>query len=313
MNISLYSYGIGVGDAVFIPNFTFFATAEVVALNKATPIFVDVYEDTFNLDCEKLEIAINKVKNETDLIPKAIISVDLFGLSADYDKLESIAQKYNLILIEDAAQGFGGSLNNRKNGGFGNIATTSFFPAKPLGCYGDGGAIFTNDNKQAELIRSLCVHGKGQDKYDNVRVGFNSRLDTIQAGILQVKFKAFVDYELDDINKVASWYDELLQDNKSIITPKIPKGYTSSYAQYTIKLKNKEIRENLQQSLKQQGIPSMIYYAKTMHMQTAFSGCDVFGDLSVSTGLCDCVLALPIHPYMVRGDVDRVVGVINDI
>ena len=311
ITLALMAWGIGKGDAVFVPDFTFFSSGECPAYEDATPIFVDVYEDTFNMSAESLEEAIIKVNEEGKLIPKVILTVDLFGLPADYDKIKKIADKYGLKIMEDAAQGFGGEQHGKKAGSFGDIATTSFFPAKPLGCYGDGGAIFTNDDNAAELLRSLRVHGKGEDKYDNVRLGMNSRLDTIQAGILMVKLKAFVEYELADVNKVAERYTELLKN--SVKCPIVPEGFVSSWAQYSILLKDKTQRENLQKSLRKKGIPSMIYYRKPMHTQGAFleTRC-AYTPLQVTENICDRVLSLPIHPYLTIEDQDKIVKAIKE-
>lgn len=305
LTLMMMTWGIKEGDAVFVPDFTFFASAEVISYEGATPIFVDVNRDTFNIDIKKLVKAIQNVVDEGKYIPKAIISVDLFGLPANYIELEKIAKKYNLFLLEDAAQGFGGRIGHRKACSFGDAATTSFFPAKPLGCYGDGGAIFTNDDKIAKNLRSLCVHGKGEDKYDNIRVGMNSRLDTIQAAILKIKLKALIDHELDDVNKVYKLYNERLKDIVEV--PVIPKDYYSSFAQYTIKLKNKEQRDGLQAYLKENRIPSMIYYNKAMHKQGAFSNYYFNdNDYPITNCLCDCVLSLPMHPYLNVDDIHLV-------
>ena len=306
LQLALMAWGIGEGDAVFIPDFTFFATGEVVSLEKATPIFVDVDEKTFNIDSDKLEKKIVKVIQEGKLKPRVIITVDLFGCPADYTKIKEIANKYELLLLEDGAQGFGGSLNGKKVCSFGDISTTSFFPAKPLGCYGDGGAMFTDSDEMADLMRSYRIHGKGKDKYDNVRIGLNSRLDTIQAAILQVKFKAFKDYELDAVNNVAKKYSDLLKG--IVITPSIPEGYFSSWAQYTIVLPDIEARDGLHKYLKQKDIPSNIYYPKPMHSQGAFSYMSNKDteDLEVTKDLCNRVLSLPIHPYLEDGEVKKV-------
>ena len=212
MTLVLMAWNIGPGDAVFVPDFTFFSTAEVVAFLGATPIFVDVNWDTYNMDHQRLNEAIEKVIQEGVLKPKAVIPVDLFGLPADHDAISRIATKYDLKVLEDAAQGFGGRIGKRRAGSFGDAATTSFFPAKPLGCYGDGGAILTCDDQLAHLLGSLKVHGKGDDKYDNVRIGVNSRLDTIQAAVLQVKLAAFANHELEAVNKVAEWYNIYLNN-----------------------------------------------------------------------------------------------------
>jgi len=302
---------IGPGDAVFVPDFTFFATAEAAAIQGATPIFVDVCENTFNMDPQKLDSAIQDVIAQGELNAKAIIAVDLFGLPADYISIRQIADKYGLLIIEDGAQGFGGEIDGRKACSFGDISTTSFFPAKPLGCYGDGGAIFTNNDEWAALIRSYVVHGKGVDKYDNVRIGTNSRLDTIQAAILKVKFKAFVENEVAAINKVASWYDEMLPS--TLAKPKIPENYYSSWAQYTLRLDSAEQRAEIQKKLKAHNIPSMIYYRTAMHAEGAFSELPYTGSCPVTEKLCETVLSLPIHPYMEKEDVAFVCEKLKEI
>lgn len=312
LTLVMMAYNIKEGDAVFVPDFTFFSSAEIIAFEGATPILVDVDKDTFNIDTNKLELAIQKVNEEGKLKAKAIIAVDLFGLPANYNELECIANQYDLLLIEDAAQGFGGSIGNRKACSFGNIATTSFFPAKPLGCYGDGGAIFTNDYNIDKLLRSLRVHGKGESKYDNVRLGINSRLDTIQAAILQVKLKAFIDHELDDVNRIYKLYSDRLKD--IVDTPFIPVGYYSSFAQYTIKLRDKEQRDILQLKLKEKGIPTMVYYQKPMHKQLAFKylNCND-SEFDITNMLCDCVLSLPMHPYLTIDEIDTICESIKSI
>ncbi|MGR6860400.1 DegT/DnrJ/EryC1/StrS family aminotransferase [Aliivibrio salmonicida] len=283
------------GDAVFCPTFTFFATAEAVAFAKATPVFVDSNEQTFNICPIDLEKQIIKVIETGELKPKAIIAVDLFGLLANYPEIERIAKKYDLKLIEDAAQGFGGSLNGKMAGSFGDIATTSFFPAKPLGCYGDGGAIFTNNDEYAALLRSYCVHGKGTDKYDNVRIGVNSRLDTIQAAILLEKLVEFPQ-ELIARQKVANGYEAQLKNQ--FITPQIPIDYTSSWAQYTVCSDN---REQDMQGYQEQGIPTMVYYRTCMHEQTAFAHLGYkLGDFPVAEQLSKTVFSLPMHPYIIN-------------
>ncbi len=309
MTLLLMAWDIKEGDAVFVPDFTFFSTGEVVSFRGASPVFVDVDEDTFNIDVAKLEKAIERVIAEGKLSPKLIIPVDLFGLPANHIEIQKIADKYNLLVLEDGAQGFGGSINGKKACSFGNAATTSFFPAKPLGCYGDGGAIFTDDDRLATLLNSYKVHGKGEDKYDNVRIGVNSRLDTIQAAVLNVKLTAFMDHELEDVNRVRVWYDEALKDIVKI--PVIPEGYVSSYAQYTIQLKSKEERDALQIKLKEAGIPSMVYYTKPMHQQRAFAYIQSKDeDFEVTNRLCETVLSLPMHPYMKKDDVD---GIVNSL
>lgn len=296
LSMMLMAWNIKEGDAVFVPDFTFFATGEVVSFEGATPIFVDVDERTFNLDPEKLEEAIQSVLKMGILSPKVIIPVDLFGLPADYDSINKIAKKYNLKVLEDGAQGFGGRIGNREACSFGDAGTTSFFPAKPLGCYGDGGAVFTNDDEIAVYLDSIRVHGKGSFKYDNIRIGWNSRLDTLQAAILLPKLKAFQEYELERVNKVAKRYTELLSD--IVITPYIPIGFLSSWAQYTIRLLSKEKRDGLKIFLNGVGIPTMIYYPKPMHMQHAFAELKVYQKYPVTEKLCETVLSLPMHPYL---------------
>ena len=298
LSLVLMAWGIGPGDAVLVPDFTFFASGETVAFEGATPIFVDVDERTFNLDPDKLEEKIVQVKEQGKYALRAVVAVDLFGLPADYLRIEAICKKHGLLLLEDGAQGFGGTVNGRRVGSFGDAATTSFFPAKPLGCYGDGGAIFTNNDEWAALIRSYAVHGKGSMKYDNVRLGMNSRLDTIQAAILQVKLKAFAEYELDAVEQVSRWYDEALKDS-GLVLPYRPEGFTSSWAQYTVQLPQGGDRDVLQAKLKEQGIPTMVYYPKPMHLQKAFAGTDsAEADCPVTARLCETVLSLPMHPYL---------------
>ena len=293
LQLAMMVLDIKPGDAVFCPTFTFFATAEVVALAGATPVFVDSDERTFNICPIDLEKRIQQVVSEGKLTPRAIIAVDLFGLPADYAALEQIANKYNLLLVEDAAQGFGGEINGKRAGSFGDIATTSFFPAKPLGCYGDGGAIFTNNDEYAELLRSYRVHGKGKDKYDNVRVGMNSRLDTIQAAILLEKLAVFPD-ELVARNKAAARYDKELAGR--FVTPYVPVGYLSSWAQYTLIADN---RDDAMMQYKEQGVPTMIYYGTCMHQQTAFAHLHYSdSDFPVASKLAKSVFSLPMHPYL---------------
>ena len=314
LTLALKVWGIGPGDAVFVPDFTFFSSAEVVSLEGATPVFVDVEGETFNISPTDLERAIKQVLDAGILTPKVIIAVDLFGLPANYPAIRQIAEKYHLLILEDGAQGFGGNINGKRACSFGDIATTSFFPAKPLGCYGDGGAVFTDNGDWAALADSYRVHGKGTFKYDNVRIGLNSRLDTIQAAILQVKLKAFVDYELEAVNKVAAQYTELLKDVPGVKTPVIPSGFYSSWAQYTIRLENKAKRDALQSSLKAQGIPSMVYYPTPMHLQTAFKDNHrsiLNAQCSTSTTLSQIVLSLPLHPYLSHEHIYSIVSAIQ--
>lgn len=309
LTLALKAWNIQAGDAVFVPDFTFFASAEVISLEGATPVFIDVDADTFNMDPKALELAIENTINEGKLVPKVIITVDLFGLPANYPAIRKIANKYKLLILEDGAQGFGGNINGKMACSFGDISTTSFFPAKPLGCYGDGGAVFTDNDEWASIMDSLRVHGKGSFKYDNVRIGVNSRLDTLQAAILQVKFKAFKDYELTRINKAAASYTEKLKG--FVKTPIIPEGYYSSWAQYTIQLKNREQRDELQAYLKEQGIPSMIYYPKPLNEQTAYKHLGYTkGSSPVTEMLAACVLSLPIHPYITEEEINQVVNIL---
>ena len=305
LTLALKTWGIGKGDAVFVPDFTFFSSAEVVSLEGAIPVFVDVDKDTFNLDAADLEEKIGETVAKGELTPKVIITVDLFGLPADYPRIRKIADTYRLLILEDGAQGFGGEISGKKACGFGDISTTSFFPAKPLGCYGDGGAVFTDNDEWAVLLDSYRVHGKGQFKYDNVRIGMNSRLDTLQAAVLKIKLKAFREYEVADINRAAARYTEKLQGK--VKTPVVPEGYYSSWAQYTIRLDSKEQRDALQAVLKEQGIPTMVYYPTPMHDQTAYKNLKVpVGSCPVAEQLCHTVLSLPIHPYISEEDIDSV-------
>ena len=304
LTLALKAWGVGEGDAVFVPDFTFFSSAEVVSLEGATPVFVDVSPDTFNISVESLRSAYDRVVSEGKLRPRVVVAVDLFGLPADYPSLRQFCDEYHLLILEDGAQGFGGSINGRRACSFGDISTTSFFPAKPLGCYGDGGAVFTDNDEWASLIDSYRVHGKGTFKYDNVRIGMNSRLDTLQAAILQVKLRAFADYELDAVNRAAELYTSLLSG--AVVTPTIPEGFRSSWAQYTIRLTSREQRDALQQHLKSLDIPSMVYYPTPMHAQTAFANLlpqESVWDCASSSLLSTTVLSLPMHPYLTDSDI----------
>lgn len=309
LQLALMAWEIGEGDAVFVPDFTFFSTGEVVPWVKATPVFVDVEKDTFNISPVSLEEAVQNVIREGKLIPKVVIAVDLFGQPADYPEIRKITQKYNLLLLEDGAQGFGGRIGEKKACSFGDISTTSFFPAKPLGCYGDGGAVFTDNDKWAELIWSYKVHGKGTDKYDNVRIGLNSRLDTVQAAVLLAKFDCFVNVEIDAVNSVADRYTEAL---KGIVeVPIVRKPFFSSWAQYTIKVKGQKDRDRLQSFLKGNDVPSLVYYSKPLHGQKAFGTlAESYDILSNTIELCNQVLSLPLHPYMKEADIEKVAEII---
>lgn len=316
LSIAMMVWDFGEGDAVFVPDFTFFSSGEIVSHCGATPVFVDVEKDTYNMSADSLERAIKKVVDDGKLKPRAIVAVDLFGLPADFSKLKPIAEKYGLLILEDGAQGFGGRIGDSLACSFGDIATTSFFPAKPLGCYGDGGALFTDNDEWADLMRSIRVHGKGTMKYDNVRIGLNSRLDTIQAAILSVKLKAFKEYEVEAVNKAAEQYTALLKD--TVTVPVVPEGFYSSWAQYTIQLKDRKQRDKLQQVLRDNGIPSMIYYPKPMHKQLAFGlatadgACDYGFDCSTTESLCDTVLSLPMHPYLKEEEIGKVAEVVRE-
>lgn len=310
LTMAMMAWGIGVGDAVFVPDFTFFSSGEIVSHAGATPIFVDVDKETFNIDVDHLEKQIKKTIEEGNLTPKAVVAVDLFGLPADFNKVRAVADKYGIKVLEDGAQGFGGEINGKRACSFGDISTTSFFPAKPLGCYGDGGAVFTDDDETAKLLESIRVHGKGEMKYDNVRIGLNSRLDTLQAAILSIKLKAFRDYEVADINVVADKYTEKLKD--VVTTPVVTDGFYSSWAQYTLRLEDKAQRDGLQAYLKEKGIPSMVYYPKPMHRQEAFGQLNYDdAEFPNTIELCDTVLSLPMHPYLTDEDIDEVVKAVK--
>ena len=313
LTMAMMAWGFKEGDAVFVPDFTFFSSGEIVSHAGATPVFVDVDMDTFNISAESLEKAVKKTLDEGILKPQAVVAVDLFGLPADFAAVRAVADKYGLKVLEDGAQGFGGNIEGKVACSFGDISTTSFFPAKPLGCYGDGGAVFTDDDEIAALLESIRVHGKGEMKYDNVRIGLNSRLDTIQAAVIDVKLSAFDDYELVDINKAADKYTEKLSAlGEKVKTPVIPAGFYSSWAQYTIQLNDRKTRDDLQAALKAEGIPSMVYYPKPMHRQEAFAG-QTYDDAEFpnTLKLCDTVLSLPMHPYLTDEDIDTVVDVIK--
>ena len=306
LQLSLMIWGVGPGDAVFTSDFTYFASAGSASILGATPILVDIDLHTFNMDPQALEEQIQRVLAEGKLIPKVIVPVDLFGQPADYDRILPIAEKYGLKVVEDGAQGFGGNIRGKRACSFGDLSTTSFFPAKPLGCYGDGGAVFTDDDEIDARLRSLRAQGKSPtDKYDNREIGMNSRLDTLQAAILLPKLKAFAEYELESVNKIATWYTERLKDH--FVTPEVSEGFYSSWAQYTVLLRNREERDIAQKKLKEQGIPSMIYYPRGLHQQEAYRSMNLpdawYHNTIEATGR---VLSLPMHPYLSDEDVDRV-------
>jgi dTDP-4-amino-4,6-dideoxygalactose transaminase len=306
--LALRARGIGPGDAVICPTFTFCATAEVAALVGATPIFVDVDAATFNIDASGIAGAMATAKSAR-LTPKAVIPVDLFGLAADHTAVAAAAEKANLFILDDAAQAFGATFNNRRLGTFGHATATSFFPAKPLGCYGDGGAVMTDDDAMADVLRSLRMHGHGSDKYDNVRIGLASRLDTMQAAILIEKLKIFED-EIAARNKVAERYAQGL--GNVVIVPRLAGGCTSVWAQYTIRLPNGCDRDSFAATLKAQGIPTAIYYPKSMHQQTAYRDFPVAdGGLPVSERLSDDVISLPMHAYLDEPTQERIVKAVR--
>jgi len=303
----LMAWQIGAGDAVFCPSFTFAATAEVVALVGAEPVFVDVLPDDYTIDPQSLQQAIIKTKEEGRLTPRAIIPVDLFGLAADYDAISAIAAEHDLLIIEDAAQSIGGKRGDAMCGSFGHVAATSFYPAKPLGCYGDGGAMFTNDDELAAKLRSILFHGKGESQYDAARIGLNSRLDTIQAAILLEKLH-LLEEEMELRAGIANRYNEGLQDVVKV--PLMEQNIRCAFAQYTIEAKE---RDALKAHLQQAGIPSMIYYAKPLHLQVAYQHFPrVQQHLPVTQILCENVLSLPMHPYLDRQDQTKIITTIRE-
>lgn len=308
LELSLMAVGIGQGDAVFVPSFTFASTAEVVPNTGATCWLVDVLPSTFNMDPASLERSIAEALRD-GLRPAAVIPVDLFGLPADYDAICEIAAAEGMSVIADAAQSFGASYKGRPVGTIGDLTTSSFFPAKPLGCYGDGGVVLTDNDDWADLIRSLRVHGKGTQKYDNVRLGRNSRLDTLQAAILLEKLAVFAD-EIEARQRVAAAYSGALAE--IVAVPHVPDGCRSVWAQYTVRLNDRGQRDAVRCHLKEDGIPTEVYYPKPLHQQGAFSSHR--GDpegLSVSEQLSETVLALPMHPYLSSGDQQRVIGALK--
>lgn len=305
----LMAKGVGPGDAVLCPSFTFCATGEVVALAGATPVFVDVDETTFNMNADSLKRGIATAK-KLGLKPKAVIPVDLFGQPADHDAVAAVAKENGLFVLDDAAQSFGASYKGKRLGTLALATATSFFPAKPLGCYGDGGAIFTDDADLAEKLRSVRVHGSGTDRYDNVRIGLTARLDTLQAAILIEKLKIF-DEEIAARNKVARRYFDALHN--IVTAPRVPEGNVSTWAQYTIRLPKGIDRDAFANALKAQGIPTAIYYPKSMHQQTAYKRYPVAeGGLPVCERLSADVISLPMHPYLDQTSQDRVIKAVRD-
>ena len=310
LGLALMAKSLKAGQAVLVPSFTFAATAEVVAWFDTVPIFVDVREDTFNMNPASLEVGIATARR-CGLEPVGVIPVDLFGLPAEYDEILAIASTHRLWVICDAAQSFGAVYMDRKVGTIGDITTTSFFPAKPLGCYGDGGAVFTDDDDIAAMLKSLRVHGQGSDKYDNVRIGMNARLDTIQAAVLREKLMIFPD-EIAARERAAARYRALLEE--IVTVPRVPPGLTSVWAQYTVRLPGGCDRDAVAARLRAMGVPTAVYYAKPLHNQTAYCHYPVAGNgLPVSERLSEEVLSLPMHPYLDEAMQDRIVSALASI
>lgn len=323
--LALMAYGVGPGDAIFTSPFTFIATAEVIQLIGATPVFVDIDAATFNIDPKQLYKAITAVKEKTsskyplpkdralNLVPRGVIAVDLFGLPADYSSVNQIAQAHGLCVIEDAAQSFGAECHGKKACSLADIGCTSFFPAKPLGCYGDGGMCFTDDEQLAAVMDSVRVHGKGSDKYDNVRIGINGRLDTLQAAVLLSKFSIFPE-EVELRQHIAKRYNELLSGIDHLTIPLLPSGCKSAWAQYSLLAVDDEHRTRLQNELKQAGVPTAIYYPKPLHLQTAFAHLGYNrGDFPVSEGAARRIFSLPMHPYLDINDQEMIAKTIRGI
>lgn len=313
--MALMAYQTGPGDAVFTTPFTFIATAEVISLLGATPVFVDIEPETFNIDPKKLEQALDSVKKplrgHAPLKPKAIIAVDLFGLMADYAAIGSFAEEHGLIVIEDAAQSFGAQVKDGKACACGNIACTSFFPAKPLGCYGDGGMCFTGDDGIAAVLRSIRVHGQGGHKYDNVRIGINGRLDTLQAAILLAKFEIFPE-EMELRQEVAARYENLLSSIPGIKVPSVPSGFKSAWAQYSILARDEDHRALLMERLNRSGVPTAIYYPRPLHLQGAFEALGFRPeDFPISENAAGRIFSLPMHPYLKAEDQEKIADALN--
>lgn len=310
LQLAYMAYGVGPGDAVFCPDMTFIATVEPACLMGATPVFCDIDRVSYNIDPESLERQVGRVEKEGRLRPRAVVAVDFLGNPADYGALGEIARRHGLLLIEDAAQGMGAGAHGRRCCSFGDIAATSFFPTKPLGCYGDGGAVFTDDEEVYERLLSLRVHGKGATKYDNVRIGMNSRLDELQAGILNVKL-GHLDREIALRQEVAKRYDEALGVLAAV--PQVREGVVSAYAQYILVLESQEVRDGLMGHLKGQGIPAIQYYPNPMHRLPVFAGVENYGEgFPNATSYADRSLGIPFSPYISREDQERVIQGIRD-
>lgn len=308
--IPLMAINVGPGDAVITTPFTFIATAEVISLLGATPIFIDIDSNTFNINPENIIDGVKEAEGK-GLMPKAIIPVDLFGLPSNYHQIEAIAKKHELFIIEDAAQGFGGNVRGKMAGSFGDVAATSFFPAKPLGCYGDGGAIFTNYEDHVEIMRSIRVHGCGNGKYDNIRIGINGRLDTLQAAILLEKLNIFPN-EIELRNKIADYYS--LNLPKNLIMQVIPKDYKSSWAQYSLLSESIEHRNKIMNFLKVKNIPTMIYYKTPLHMQKVFSHLSYTPDyFPIAKNVADRIFSIPMHPYLEIEHQNEILGALHAV
>jgi len=308
--IPLMSMGIGPGDAVITTPFTYIATIEVIALLGATPIFCDIYDRTFNIDPKGLEVSYEDALSK-NLKPKVILPVDLFGLPARYRLIEEFAKNKNMFILEDAAQGFGGKIENKFAGSFGDVAGTSFFPAKPLGCYGDGGAIFTNNDELAQKMKSIRVHGGGKDKYQNNRIGINGRLDSIQAAVLLEKLEIF-DNEIKNRQKVAKYYTQNI--HKSFTSPLIPNKYFSSWAQYSILIAEEFNRKKIIELLNNEGIPSMVYYKIPVHLQKGYETYGYQrGDFKITERISERILSIPMHPYLSKLDQEKIINILNSI
>ncbi|GAB6175443.1 DegT/DnrJ/EryC1/StrS family aminotransferase [Desulfobaculum senezii] len=318
--MALMAHGVGPGDAIFTTPFTFVATAEVIALTGATPVFVDIDPVTFNIDVESLRRAIAAMKSgertgcrlprcAKDLKPRGIIPVDLFGLPADYDPIMDVAQKHGLFVLSDTAQGFGSVYKGKRSGSLGHVAATSFFPAKPLGCYGDGGAVFTDDDELNELMQSVMIHGMGENRYENVRIGINGRLDSMQAAVLLAKLNIFPG-ELEQRQRVADAYTEQLAGIPGLVTPTIPEGYKSAWAQYSVLADDRNL---IQKALRDAEIPTAIYYPLPLHLQKAFASLGYKeGDMPVSEDCAGRIFSLPMHPYLTNEQVAEIASVIRD-
>lgn len=310
LQLAFMAYGIGAGDAIFCPDVTFVASVEPAYMLGAIPVFCDIENNSFNLSSESLEHQIKAVIAEGKYIPKAVIVVDFLGNPANYYEICKICEKYNIVVIEDAAQSFGASINGKRCGSFGTVATTSFFPAKPLGCYGDGGALFTNDKKIADICRSICVHGKGPGgKYDNIRIGMNSRLDTLQAAILLPKLKALRTDEIDRRQKVAARYNKAFESE--LTTPFVAAGSVSAWAQYALLAKDTAQRDRIVSHLNNNKIPNIIYYPTPQHKLPVFSGINSYGETYENANdYCARTFSIPMHPYLEAAEQDEVIRVI---